>query len=886
MSCCAQLEGRCGPVTVRGGLRLLWTLALLLAGQLHGWMADLEEARQAFISGHYNECLTAAQAAFKAKEDPEEWGILLMDALLAKGRYPEALKIATNALATDSRSVRLRWTAREVFLGNGDTKSAARMADEIQRSFSTRTWAYRDPPDLVVAGRVSLLAGMDPKMVLDRLYDRVRKANPKLREVYLASGELALEKHDSALAARLFQDGLKQLPDDPDLHFGLARAYAPSDPKQMLASLDETLERNTNHVGSLLLLADHSIDAEDYDTADKLLTQVELVNPWQPDAWAYRAVIAHLKNRAEAETEARAKALKFWSENPRVDYLIGRKLSQKYRFSIGANHQKQALAFDPDYLPAKSQLAEDLLRLGQEAEGWRFADEVQHQDTYDVQANNLMALHDVIAKFQTLTNDHFALRMSPHEAALYGRHALELLEKARNRLVPKYGTTLDEPTLVEVFNDEKDFAVRTFGMPDNDGFLGVCFGSVITANSPGSRAGRHFNWESVLWHEFCHVVTLQLTHNKMPRWLSEGISVYEERQAEPSWGEHLNPRYRSILLGSELTPVSQLSGAFLAPKSNVHLQFAYYESCLVVQFLVERFGQEKLAAILRDLGQDAEINDALAKNTLPMARLEKDFESFAHETAQQMAPGLDWEKPAADLFLGIARPHAGADASDPLGDLDDDAWTAWAKTHPTNYWVLDRQTDQLIEQKKWSEAKPLLEKLVELYPDSRGDDSAYRKLASACRALGETNAERQVLARFAEKDDEATDAYMRLMELASTSEDWPAMLRNAQRYIAVNPLLPAPYRYLARASDASGQPKIALQAYRALLELDPSDPADVHFNLGRLLHQAGSPEARRHVLQALEEAPRYRAALQLLFEIESEAPKANAEGTKTAAMKQ
>ena len=43
----------------------------------------------------------------------------------------------------------------------------------------------------------------------------------------------------------------------------------------------------------------------------------------------------------------------------------------------------------------------------------------------------------------------------------------------------------------EVFAEQKDFAVRTFGMPDNPGYLGVCFGSVITANGPA--AGSDFS---------------------------------------------------------------------------------------------------------------------------------------------------------------------------------------------------------------------------------------------------------------------------------------------------------------------------------------------------------------------------------------------------------
>ncbi len=862
MSSSAQLQGGCGLERMGFGPRLFLLLVLLLFGSAVTG-ADIRAARQDLISGRYEACITVAQAALKEREDPEEWAPLLSSALLNLGRYPEALTAATNALARENRSIRLRWGAREALLANGQTVAAAEMVAEIQRLFTTRNWIYRDPRDLVVFGRVALLDGTDPKLVLDRLYDRVKKSNPKLREVYLASGELALEKHDFALAAKLFQEGLKELPDDPDLQFGLARAYAPSDQKLMLASLSSVLEHNENHVGALLLLADHQIAAEDYAAARELLDKVDEVNPWHPEAWAYRAVMAHLSNQFDAETEARETALRFWPTNPRVDYLMGEKLSEKYRFAVGASHQKRALAMDPDYLPAKGQLAQDLLRLGEEAEGWRLAAEVQRADAYDVQANNLMALHEVIRKFQILTNDHFVLRMDAREAVLYGSRAMGLLEQARTSLMAKYRPSLAEPTQVEIFPQEKDFAVRTFGMPDNDGFLGVCFGSVITANSPVSRPGRHFNWQSMLWHEFCHVVTLQLTRNKMPRWLSEGISVYEERQANPAWGEHINPRYREMLLGQDLTPLSKLSSAFLAPKSPVHLQFAYYECSLVVQFLVERFGQDRLLAILHDLADGTEINETLARHTEPMSRLEKEFEGFARQTARQMAPRLDWERPDPDLFLGIGRtPDQGPAASKPR--LTESGWATWAKLHPTNFWAMNHTAERLLEEKKWAEAKPLLKSLVELYPGATGEDNPSWKLAAVCRELGETDEEQSALLKLAEKDDEAVDAYTRLMEIAAGAQQWPAVLKNAERYLAVDPLMPAPYRYLAQACEATGHIRDAIDAYGALLQLDPPNPAEVHYHLAKLLFEEKDPKARIHVLQALEEAPRYRDALRLL----------------------
>jgi tetratricopeptide (TPR) repeat protein len=86
--------------------------------------------------------------------------------------------------------------------------------------------------------------------------------------------------------------------------------------------------------------------------------------------------------------------------------------------------------------------------------------------------------------------------------------------------------------------------------------------------------------------------------------------------------------------------------------------------------------------------------------------------------------------------------------------------------------------------------------------------------------------------------------------------------------LAVNPLLPGVHRELATAAEALLDPARAIPSYRALLRMDPVDPAQAHFRLASLLReQADLKSARRHVLMALEEAPRFRAAHRLLLEI-------------------
>lgn len=854
---------------LRGSNLGLIGCALVWGCILRGHTAELEDGKELFRSGQYAECAALAKTSIAERSWLQDWHILLTKSLLAMGKYPEAQVAVTNAVERFS-GPRIRWLAREVLLRNGKKAEADEMVSQLLQS--TAGGRVSDAESLIALGHAALLKGLDPKMVLDRLYNPAKKSDAISSEVYLAIGELALEKHDYALAAKTFQEGLKKLPDDPDLLHGLAKAYEPGQQSLMVETLQLALKHNSNHVASLLLLTDHAIDAEAYSEANGLLDRVNKINPWDPEAWSYRAVIATLQNQPKDAVAAREKAAKFYAEDPSVPHLIGAKLSQKYLFLEGSELQRQALKFDPDYLPAKGQLAQDLLRLGEESEGWQLADEVQKTDQYNITANNLMSLRDVLQKFQTLTNEHFNLRMAPHEAALYGPRALALLTQAREKLLAKYGASLTRPTLVEVFTNQADFAVRTFALPQNDGYLGVCFGSVITANSPGAYPGHAFNWEAMLWHEFCHVITLNLTRNKMPRWLSEGISVYEERQANPAWGEHLTPGYRAMILDGELTPIEDLSAAFLMPPSAEHLQFAYYESSLVVQFIIERFGFAKLQAILRELGEGAEINQTLAKHTAVMDELEKGFEVFAKEVASQLGPKLDWEQPAFVQQKKAKRGEATKLTPPPTQEIEElkteeFSWEAWTKEHPTNFYGMNGRARELVEKKDWLEAKPILEQLVELCPESIGSQSAYALLAETYRNLGQTNEERKILERFAERDPAATPAFFRLMELGRESQDSKAVALNADRYLAVNPLLPMPYRFLAEAADKTDDADAGIRACRALLELDPPDPADVNCRLARLLYQAHDPAAKRHVLQALEEAPRYRDALRLLLEI-------------------
>ncbi|HEV3120270.1 MAG TPA: hypothetical protein VGY53_00135, partial [Isosphaeraceae bacterium] len=529
------------------------------------------------------------------------------------------------------------------------------------------------------------------------------------------------------------------------------------------------------------------------------------------------------------------------------------------RFAEGSAYQKRALEMDGTYLPAKIQLCQDMLRLGDETAGWKLAAEIFAKDSYNVVAYNLITLRDRLSSFRTLEDDGFIVRMEPLEADLYGQRVLALLRRAKKTLCEKYGITLNEPVIVEIFPTHKEFAVRTFGLPGLDGLLGVCFGRVVTVNGPAAQSKDPSNWEAILWHEFCHVVTLHKTRNKMPRWLSEGISVYEEEQEDPAWGQALNPRFRAMLLGKELTPLSKLSSAFMAPESPLHLQFAYYESALAAEFFVRKFGPAVLKGVLDDLGAGSDINETLpARTKTSLEQLDRDFAQFAGERAKGVASQLTWEEPELPA------------------DAPSTAVDQWLQLHPKSFWGLRKLGARLVAEEKWEAAKDVLEKLKSQYPEFVGPENAYVLLATVYRRLADPAAEHKVLEALVARDGDAASANLRLIELDEAAQNWRGVSKSARRLLAINPLVPTPHRELARASEELGERDEAVSAYRALALLDDTDPAEVHYRLAKLLRQSGKPaEARREVLKSLEEAPRFLDSHRLLLElIEQDTPAA------------
>jgi tetratricopeptide (TPR) repeat protein len=97
----------------------------------------------------------------------------------------------------------------------------------------------------------------------------------------------------------------------------------------------------------------------------------------------------------------------------------------------------------------------------------------------------------------------------------------------------------------------------------------------------------------------------------------------------------------------------------------------------------------------------------------------------------------------------------------------------------------------------------------------------------------------------------------------------PAQLRPVyERIVALDPFDGEPHTVLGRMALTQNQPDIATREFKVALVQHPVDLAGAHADLAESLFRSGKlPEARKETLAALEIAPSYERAQDLLLRL-------------------
>lgn len=819
---------------------------------LDGWIAALSE------TGAYEGAVEAARHA--SDRGVPGARARLGSALLAAGRIEEARTVllasaqdpgAPGVLARIELGV---WEYRY-----GDRAAARRLFEGFVSDYNdaAAAGARLSAEELVATGgALARLSRWNYEYAHDalRVLDEARAAAgpASVHAARIAAGKLFLERYDAAQAAEEFRAVLARNPSHPDAHYGLARVAMLEGRGDPATSLDAALATNPNHLGARTLLARLRLLRGDRAGALQEIERALSANPADLSALGTLAAVRRLAGDSAAFTSAMERVERL-SPTPTTPFLALSELSTDHRkYEDALRFARAAAAADSTSWTGWGLAGIALVRLGRVDEGQKLLERAFAGDPFNPWFKNTLDLLDTFDEYRTVETEHFRLVLHRSEADLLAPYMEAVAERAYRDMAQRYGAAPPDPIRVEVYPRHADFSVRTVGLV-GIGALGVSFGPALAMDSPAARPRGAFNWASTLWHEIAHSFHMSASANNVPRWFSEGLSVHEQRKGDPTWGRSPSVGFVRALAAGQLRPASRLDRGFSNPRRPNEVAESYYQASLVFEFIEERHGFEAvlkmLAAYRRGDDDHAAFEEAMG---IPLPDFDRDFDAFLRQR------------------FGTATASVGSEPPGPPPRDLAEARRAVAR-NPDRFEPRMALGRALIDAGRPSDAVGHLEAALRLFPNYGGPDGAHwylgrireeeGRLADAAAHYGE-------LLQLNESHYEARISLARLQEAAGERAEAAKTLRGV---VYVHPYEVADRRRLSELLESLGDWEGAALERRAVLALDPVDRAAANYHLASVLHRGGDRAgARRAVLAALEIAPNYEDALDLLLEIRGE----------------
>ncbi len=796
------------------------------------------DAIRALRDGRYNDALSSTATL---PSDPEVL-IVRGRALAAIGRYDEAIA-AFQPVAQRDPSGEAAFELGRVHLIRGRTTDAARVLERVIAAGSRS-----DVGETIgrAARAARLLARYEQANTLFRDAAALVGDDPQLQ---VAWGELFLEKQNRPEAVRSFRAALQSDRRNAAAYAGLARAFADENAAVAKELAGRALGVNSSFVPAHLVLADLALDEDRRRDAAEAITQALNVNPQSLEALSLQAAIAMLDDRSADFDALVAKVLAINPKYGDVYRVAGAQAARHYRFERAVELTRKALAIDPQSSRAAADLGTHLLRTGDETAARAALDKAFKADPYDVVAYNLLGLLDSLESFTTVEDGILTFRLHPDEAPVLREHALPLARDALRKLSERYRFTPAGPILIEIFPRHDDFAVRNVGLPGMIGALGACFGKVVTLDSPRARPPGTFSWQATMYHELAHVVTLQMSANRIPRWLTEGISVYEEQQARPEWGRDMDLEFADALERGTVISLPDLNAGFMDPTT---ISMAYYEASLLVEYLVEAHGHAALESLVRAFADGGDTDTTLKKTlntTLP--ELQQPFTTWLNARFDSI---LKARRAPQDVVITSRTPRQ------TLEDL--------APAHP-GYFDLQMRLGELRAQAgDTAGAYSAWQRAIDLVPAATGEDGPRTRIAKLAMEQGDAPRAIAALDGTLQREGANVEAARQLAMLLDRAEEPVRAAKAWARVAELDPFDANASAVLGRRALSHSDPELAARWFRAALAAGPADRAAAHCDLAESYLGTGqSAQAKRQVLAALENAPMYARAQDLLLAI-------------------
>lgn len=687
-------------------------------------------------------------------------------------------------------------------------------------------------------------AALGDVTVANSIFQRVGPSESDRADVQSAWGDLWIQTHSNAEAARSYQDALKADPNWVPALLGGARALGDDQPKEADALLTKAQQIAPKSPDVWVLTAERQIAVQDFTAAKASLDKAAAVRPNSLEEIALRASVIYATGTAKDVAPLLAQAKSINPASTEVLRAVAAQAAQLYRLDDAVMFSKQASAADDDAAGPHADLGSYLLRTGDEVEARTELEKAFKIDPYDTVTFNLLQMLDTLDKFVVVKEDDFVFKFSAESAAVLKPYAIPLAKQAYKEYSERYGLKPQGPIYIEIFDVHDSFAVRTMGLPGIVGALGACFGRVIAMDSPKARPPGDFSWQATLWHEMAHVFTLQSSKYRVPRWLTEGLSQYEEHRHSAPWGRELTMQYARLMAQGETFSLKQLTESF---KTN-RIAMGYFEASLLAEHLENLGGVTALRTLLTAYADGANDSEAFTKafgKTVP--EMEASFRAFT------------------DQRYGALR-DALKDPATKVADEDMPGLKARADAQPRSYLSQMAYANAAVQAQRAAEAKPALERAAALAPPAGGEDGPFAMLASMALQAGDKETTRKLLHHILDYNHDNIAAARTLatlsLEAGATADVDFALTRIAD----LDPFDGDAHTQLGRRELAQGHADRAITEFSAALALGPPNQADAHTDLGEAYLKAGRKEdAKKEAFTALEQAPTFARAQDLLL---------------------
>jgi len=638
-------------------------------------------------------------------------------------------------------------------------------------------------------------------------------------------GRLLHDRFNNKDASDLFNEALQRDPKNAQAYLGLALVSADGFDNKAVEEAKKAIELDPKLVEAHELMARMALEDYDKKAAAAEADEALKISPEALDAMAIHAAIEVLADRSPDEWLAKVKQV-----NPMYGEayaIIARHLTLNMRFEDSIAYYRKAIEADPKLWSARSELGIQLMRFGQTEEPMQQLEMCYDNGYRDAATVNTLRLLDSYKNFITYKDDTTIIKLHKKEAELLLPYVRTEVKRAIATYEKKYKMKLPGPVQVELYPDHEDFAVRTLGMP-GIGALGVTFGEVVALDSPSGRPPGSYHWGETVWHEMSHVFILNATHNRVPRWFTEGLAVHEESQVAPGWGDRVSPEILVAIRDKKLLPIAELDRGFIRPEYPAQQIVSYFQGGKVLDYIHDRWGDDKILDMVHSYAQLKTTPEAIQEN-LQMSPEEFD-KAF-----------MEW------LYKDLGKTAASFDE-----------WRNRLK-----------ELAEAAKAKNWDEVLAKGDAVRQLYPDYVEGANPYEFLAEAHIAKGDKKAAAQVLTEYEKIGGRSPDALKELASLEQEAGDAKAAAATLERINYIYPVDEDLHRKLCDLWFDQSNATADVRECNAVLAMHPLDQASAQFGVARAYFAAGQQEeAGNHLLASLEAAPGYRPAQKLLLQLE------------------